>query len=239
MNRELLEKPFEPDEIKQRQGNFGKILDYIEAYAVIQRLNDAFDAEWSFRILAHKVFRQEDEVLVMGELKAADIVKTQFGSSKITRAKETGEIISLADDLKAAATDALKKSATLLGIRLQLYSGSNSKTTNQPHKTRVKCEIGFEPVEGTANVYKPKFTATRGEETASPPNDKGNGKKQMSVKQFSYIQSFGRKLGYDLNALSQKSIEMFNRELANLTVAEASTFIDHMHAGFHKNTTAL
>ena len=48
MNRELLEKPFDPNQIKQREGNFGKTLDYIEGHSVIQRLNDAFDANWSF-----------------------------------------------------------------------------------------------------------------------------------------------------------------------------------------------
>ena len=48
MNRALLEKPFEPDQIKQREGNFGKTLDYIEAHSVMARLNDAFDGEWSF-----------------------------------------------------------------------------------------------------------------------------------------------------------------------------------------------
>ena len=51
MSRELLEKPFAPDLIKQRDGNFGKTLDYVEGHAVIQRLNDAFDAKWSFEIL--------------------------------------------------------------------------------------------------------------------------------------------------------------------------------------------
>jgi hypothetical protein len=30
MNREILEQPFGPEQIKQREGNFGKILDYIE-----------------------------------------------------------------------------------------------------------------------------------------------------------------------------------------------------------------
>jgi len=29
MNRELLEKPFDPDQIKQLEGNFCKTLDYI------------------------------------------------------------------------------------------------------------------------------------------------------------------------------------------------------------------
>ena len=42
-------------------------------------------------------------------LTAEEVVKSQFGSSRITRAKETGAIISLAEDLKAAATDSQKK----------------------------------------------------------------------------------------------------------------------------------
>ena len=109
MNRELLEKPFDPDQIKQREGNFGKMLDYVEGHSVIQRLNDAFEANWSFAILKHEILKETDEVVVLGELSANGIVKTQFGSSRITRARETGEMICLADDLKAAATDAIKK----------------------------------------------------------------------------------------------------------------------------------
>ncbi|MDB4304246.1 RAD52 family DNA repair protein, partial [Desulfosarcina sp.] len=108
MNREILEKPFGPEQIKQREGNFGKMLDYIEGHAVIQRLNDAFDANWSFSIIRHDILKETDEVIVQGELKTGNVVKTQFGSSRITRARESGDIISLADDLKAAATDALK-----------------------------------------------------------------------------------------------------------------------------------
>ena len=121
MNRQILEKPFSPEQIKQREGNFGKKLDYIEGHAVIQRLNDAFDADWSFAIIQHEILKETDEVIVQGELKAGNVVKMQFGSSRITRARESGDIISLADDLKAAATDALKKAATLFGVGLQLY----------------------------------------------------------------------------------------------------------------------
>ena len=76
MNRELLEKPFEPCQIKQREGNFGKMLDYIKGHAVIERLNMAFEAEWSFSILAHRILEQTDEVLVVGQLRAADVIKT-------------------------------------------------------------------------------------------------------------------------------------------------------------------
>lgn len=120
MNRELLEKPFDPNQIKQREGNFGKMLDYIEGHTVVKRLNDSFEANWSFAILKHEILKETDEVVVLGELSANGIVKTQFGSSKITRARETGELISLADDLKAAATDSLKcQRARPLELRFQ------------------------------------------------------------------------------------------------------------------------
>lgn len=130
-DRDLLEKPFEPEQIKQREGNFGKTLDYIEGHAVIQRLNDSFDANWSFAILKHEILKKTDEVIVLGRLSAGDVVKTQFGSSKITRARETGEVISLSDDLKAAATDSLKKAATLLGVGLFLYNNDASRPGRQ------------------------------------------------------------------------------------------------------------
>ena len=42
MNRELLEKPFEPAQIKRRQGRNG-LLDYIEGHSVVHRLNEALD----------------------------------------------------------------------------------------------------------------------------------------------------------------------------------------------------
>jgi recombination DNA repair RAD52 pathway protein len=53
MNRALLEKPFDPAQIKQRQGYFGHILDYIEGHAVIARLNEAFDVNWTFEVTEH------------------------------------------------------------------------------------------------------------------------------------------------------------------------------------------
>lgn len=120
MNRELLQKPFEPAQIKQRKGRNG-MLDYVEGHTVIARLNDAFDGNWSFEIIRHDIFEERDEILVLGKLSADGVVKMQFGASQITRDKETKQIISLGDDLKAAGTDALKKCATFLGVGLHLY----------------------------------------------------------------------------------------------------------------------
>jgi hypothetical protein len=122
MNREQLEKPFDPEQIKQREGNFGKTLFYVDGAAVLQRLNEAFEAEWSFSILEHWIIKETDEVLVIGQLRAGNVVKTQFGSSRITRARESGEPIDFGNDYKAATTDAIKKCASLLGVGLHLYT---------------------------------------------------------------------------------------------------------------------
>jgi len=116
-----LSQPF--DNIKQRKGNFGQILDYIEASSVIQRLNDVLEGNWSFEILEFKI--GEEEVFVKGQLTVGSIVKQQFGGSQITRKKDSKEIICISDDLKAAASDCLKKCATLFGVGLSLYSTKN------------------------------------------------------------------------------------------------------------------
>ena len=119
MNRELLEKPFAPAQIRQRKGRNG-MLDYVEGHSVIARLNEALDGAWSFEVTHHEV--REDEVVVLGKLSAEGIAKMQFGVSQLTREKGGGALVSLGDDLKAAATDALKKCATFLGVGLHLYA---------------------------------------------------------------------------------------------------------------------
>jgi len=126
MNRQLLEKPFEPAKIKQRQGRNG-MLDYVEGHSVIQRLNDAFEGAWSFEVLKHEIVEDRDEILVLGKLSAEGVVKMQFGTTQITRERDSKAIVSIGDDLKAAATDALKKCATFLGVGLHLYGERSTR----------------------------------------------------------------------------------------------------------------
>lgn len=129
MNRQLLEQPFPQTIIKTRKGLGGKQFTYVEGAEYIRRLNDAFDGNWSFEIVEHQV--QADEVIVLGKLTANGVVKSAFGGSSVTMAKDTGEIVSIADDLKAAATDSLKKACSLLGIGLHLYS-DDKPVTKEP-----------------------------------------------------------------------------------------------------------
>ena len=94
MNRTLLEHPFDPAQIKQRKGRNG-VLDYVEGHTVVARLNAALDGAWSFEVVAHEV--RDHEVLVLGKLTAAGIVKMQFGASQVTRDRETKALISLGE----------------------------------------------------------------------------------------------------------------------------------------------
>jgi len=117
MKTEVLEREFPPEKIKQRKGPGGKTLDYVETHEVIARLNEAFDYCWSFEIEQQRT--DENEAIVLGRLTVYDgdriITKMQFGSNQIRQGMAIG------DALKAAASDAIKKCATLLGIGLHLY----------------------------------------------------------------------------------------------------------------------
>lgn len=117
--RETLDRPFPPECIKTRKGNFGVELSYVEGHEFIKRMNETFGVAWSFQIILHEVL--DEEVLVLGKLTTHGHIRMTFGGSQITRAKESGESVSIADDLKAAATDAFKKACSFLGVGLHLY----------------------------------------------------------------------------------------------------------------------
>ena len=133
INLDVLTRPFAPEQIRQREGRGGKMLDYLETHAVITRLNEAFNGAWSFEVLDFKTM--EGEIVVKGRLTAGGISKEQFGSNEIHRHKgqdgEKGAPLSIGDDLKAAASDALKKCATLFGVGLELYR-------DRPHQQPVR-----------------------------------------------------------------------------------------------------
>ena len=119
LNLEALTKPFEKELIQKRKGRFGKMLDYVGSHYVIERLNQALEGEWSFCIREHLIL--EEEVVVLGELSSHGISHQQFGTSSITRSKQSNEPLCIGDDLKAASSDCLKKCATQFGVGLHLY----------------------------------------------------------------------------------------------------------------------
>ena len=227
MKRELLEKPFAPAQIRQRKGRNG-MLDYVEGHTVIHRLNEALDAEWSFEIVHHEV--REEEVLVIGKFSAGAVVKMAFGGSQITRERESGSAVSLGDDLKAAATDALKKCATFLGVGLHLYA-------EKPIGGRVPTpRPGASPARTVAAP--PRAAAPNGEPWPSagppvngaPPASGGDHRVPgpASPRQLDAIHKVARAKGLDEQAVEHMSLRVFNRKLDALTQREAAGLLKEL-----------
>jgi len=215
MNRELLEMPFQPEQIKHRKGNFGNTLAYLEAHAVIQRLNDALDGSWSFEIVSHDIL--QDEVLVLGRLTSGTVCKTQFGNSSITRNKTTGDAISLGDDLKAAATDALKKAATLLGVGNYLYAGNGQG----PHATERAHVNG-----SNGNTLHSNVTRHPQRKYFDNSNEQNHVTNRISSKQLAYLHRIAKDKAITRQELNDLAIQRFNTKVDFLSKKDASLFID-------------
>ena len=128
--------------IKTRPGPGGMPLRYVEVGYVINILNQAFGWDWDFRILDQQVGKRQ--VWVRGELSVRvgerTIIKGQYGGAEIKSNRSTGEPLSVADDLKAAASDCLKKCASLLGVAGDLYwrdLDNWESPQNEPEKEEV------------------------------------------------------------------------------------------------------
>lgn len=128
--RDALERAFSTDLVRTRKGSFGKDLSYVEVAHYIRRLNEAFGGDWSFEIVEHRLL--DAEAVVLGKLTAGGITKTAFGGSVITVTRESGKPVSLSDDLKAAASDSLKKACSLLGIGLEMYVDAEPQVKDEP-----------------------------------------------------------------------------------------------------------
>lgn len=83
-----------------------------------------FGWDWSFEIMEQMILH--GEAIVKGKLtinsNGKQIVKTQFGNKDIICRKGTDTPLSIGNDLKAAATDCLKKCAAELGIAADIYN---------------------------------------------------------------------------------------------------------------------
>lgn len=130
-NRDILEKKFSKKEVKSRPGPGGRTILYVDTASVIRRLNEAFDGDWSFEIKEKHIDVENGYVWVLGRLSCGGVVKEQFGSKAIAYNPD-GSFVDLGDDLKAAASDALKKCATLLGVGLHLYE---EEVEEEPQET--------------------------------------------------------------------------------------------------------
>ena len=81
---------------------------------------------------------------MLGKLTLDGVTKSAFGGSLISF-RDDGTAISIGDDLKAAASDCLKKSASLFGVGLELYGGKAAVEPSEPSEPRPKARVQEDP----------------------------------------------------------------------------------------------
>jgi hypothetical protein len=123
---DLYAKLATPFDLTFRDLRGGVELEYITGEQAVTRLNETLGvANWSYRVLEHGIHAEADECWVLGELTATIddklVTRQQFGSQKVKRSRASGTPLDIGFDLKGAATDALKKCASLLGVALYLW----------------------------------------------------------------------------------------------------------------------
>jgi len=132
--------------VRWRKGKGGRQFPYIDGAEVIRILNTAFGWAWDFEADNEELILWNGrpfEVKVRGRLTVhageTVITKTQFGGQAIEYVKDkaTGEIIdpvTIADAYKGAATDAMKKCASALGVALDLYDSDSAVNQAGPRE---------------------------------------------------------------------------------------------------------
>lgn len=108
-----LTQPFPKQAVKQRDGGSGRRFDYVEAHTIIHRLNEATGNNWTFEVVSLEW--RNDVLIALGRLELPGHgSRMGIGVQKVS--ERGGE-----DLVKGAASDALKKAATLFGVALELY----------------------------------------------------------------------------------------------------------------------
>ena len=178
--------------------------------------NGAKQALWN---LLYAILDPQDEVVVLGKLTAGNVIKTAFGGSSITRSRENGEPIAISDDLKAAASDSLKKACSLLGIGLHLYSDDRPQ---QPLRPRNGGQVRTVRLGGSGG---------NGEGTNGPnrlsakAGNGGNGGDRLSQKQLHAVWACAKDKAIPEQHVRSHSLEKYGKQVEFLAKAEASELI--------------
>lgn len=126
-------KPTPAKFVQERPAKGGGKWKFVSGGYIKKVLNIMFGWDWDFEILEQLIIH--GEAVVKGKLtvrtNGKEIVKMQFGNKDIAYKKELVNNervpLSIGNDLKAAATDALKKCAAELGIAQDVYNASEFK----------------------------------------------------------------------------------------------------------------
>ena len=136
-----------PQFVYERPGKGGQKWKYVSGGYVEKVLNYVFGFMWDFEVLEHGMMGEF--IWVKGRLTVKDpkgntITKTQFGRKEIAYKKDMKHVpehmLDYGNDLKSAATDAMKKCASMLGIASDIYAPTEYKQESgvTPRESQTK-----------------------------------------------------------------------------------------------------
>lgn len=152
-----------PDKyVKERPAKGGGKWKYVTGGYVKKVLNLMFGWDWDFEIIEDKILF--GEVIVKGRLTCRSagktIVKMQYGNKEVIfktekwndpadnhkeKKRSTDQPLSIGNDLKAAATDCLKKCAAEIGIAADIYNAEEFRVvTIEEENPKLVKEINAE-----------------------------------------------------------------------------------------------
>ncbi|MDP7236821.1 MAG: Rad52/Rad22 family DNA repair protein [Candidatus Latescibacteria bacterium] len=233
MNLELLKRPFSTDQIKHRRTSIGLMVAYLETPTIITRLNEVFNGEWSFQIVDHKFL--DNDVVVLGEIMAGGVSKQQFGTCELQQDTEDGVVLSVGDALKAATSDALKKTATLYGIGLQLYgvpadeslseSGEPSPVVSEPSGVVAETSTSEDTSVVTEELKQTTVKDDDLDDLLGAPEPPSN---QVTELQLAEIFELVRQRKFTKDQVNQRARSRYGRDLSEITQDEAQDIIDKL-----------
>ena len=152
---------------KKRPAKGGGEWEYVTGGYVKKCLNLMFGWDWDFEIVDEKIMIEAKEVVVKGRLTCRSggntIIKMQYGNKDIMFRKQyTDEEkrnppipLSVGNDMKAAATDALKKCASEIGIAADIY---NKEDFREVRVDTEKTEINIDNLKSLYDEKREKLS---------------------------------------------------------------------------------
>ena len=217
--KQIISQTTPAKEIRTRKGRGGMVFKYTDGAYVIRTLNEALGHNWDFEADNEQVIEWNGvpfEVRCRGRLtvrlNGQAVTKVQYGSQLIEFVKDRSGVViapvSIGDCFKGAATDAMKKCASLLGVALDLYD-SDYKAENYADDEDV-------------DRFAAAGMGDRAFRKSDDPRPKTLGE-LVTPKQLWTIRNMERETGTNVDELCR---EKFRCDLAEISKKAASVIID-------------
>lgn len=155
------------DHVYTRPAKGGGTWNYVTGIYVQKVLNFVFNWNWDFEVVQEweqpRMADKPTSVICKGKLTVKTvknkvehtITKTQYGRADVKYKKGSEEPLDIGNDYKAAATDALKKCASMLGIASDVYGGDEFKDV------QMKVEVDEDAIKKQIQKAKAKASKTK------------------------------------------------------------------------------